>query len=363
MTVFFYIILLFTLSCFIGCDRNHDNEKFNGDISFIQDTATIERIAGTPVRLDALYTGRAISVLDSILICWTPKDPEASFHIYNLKNGESYGKFCRKGRGPNETVATAPIFQIYKDNGAMKALVNFHNERKIMHWNITASIEQNKSVFEGTTPRFDKSLIYKEIFWLNPDEIICYVESTPLTLVHDSATLPYIIKCSAKTGQPIMTYDLFKGVLEWSQKREQPPLPANYYNSMNCINPSRSKIVLGMTMLAQINIIDIGNGHQTGYRLEGTPGFDIFRKNLDNANVYFTQIQADDSYIYATFSDKSYKLGWEAQDLLYVFNWDGILVRKVRLDHAAKYIAIAEPGILYILDNNEETIYKYNLIN
>ena len=72
-------------------------------------------------------------------------------------------------------------------------------------------IRQQRSVFEGMTPRYDKSVKYKEIFWLNPDEVIGYVSSEPLTFVHDSATLPYLIKCAAKTGKPVVSYDLFAG--------------------------------------------------------------------------------------------------------------------------------------------------------
>ena len=100
---------------------------------------------------------------------------------------------------------------------------------------------------------------------------------------------------------------------------------------MNCISPDRSKIAMGMAMLAQINALDLETGRQTGYRLKGMPGFEIFHKNLDDAKVYFTQVQADDSHIYALYSDKKYGSGWGAQDLLYIFNWNGELVRKVRL--------------------------------
>ncbi len=363
MKIFSSPVVLFLIAFgMMGCKGNYDEKSFNGDIVYIQNDVPEDKAIGVPVELKALYLGSAITVQDSILVCWTPKDPDVFFHVYNLKTGELCGKFCHKGRGPEETVATAPIFQIYKENGAMKALVNFHNERKIMHWNITESIRQQRSVFEGMTPRYDKSVKYKEIFWLNPGEVIGYVSSEPLTFVHDSATLPYWIKCAAKTGKPVVSYDLFAGTLEWERKREQSPLPDDYYYSMNCISPDRSKIAMGMAMLAQINVLDLDTGRQTGYRLKGMPGFEIFHKNLDDAKVYFTQVQADDSHIYALYSDKKYGSGWGAQDLLYIFNWNGELVRKVRLANGVKYISVGNPGILYALDDNEEYVYKYNLV-
>ncbi len=140
-------------------------------------------------------------------------------------------------------------------------------------------------------------------------------------------------------------------------------LKGQLYNSNDLVKPDRSKMVMGMLLLPQLNIIDLNTFKMNGFRLDMGIDYETLTKDPAPLKFHYLFGACDDAFIYITY------LGWGISERfilsdtheLHVYNWEGALVKRYYLDHPFFEMAI-DPvaGKLYTI-NNEDQLFCYNL--
>jgi hypothetical protein len=354
----------------IGCNNNSDSNdsNFNGKINWIDDMFEAEKVTLKEIELDGAFYGIP-TVCDSFMIFWNYKLPKSFFNIFNLNTGEYIGDFCNRGGGAEEAHSLPYVYQVYKDNGTVTTLLDAANEQKLFIWDISKSIVSRTTVFDTVIPYGRSSehetTNYLYMFRLDKDTLITRVNSELLSIDGDMASVPYYRKRTVYSNQQVRDYRIYNN--EVIKKGKSHILPNFFYSSSDCIKPDRSKIVQGMRRLCQINIIDLASGQVTGHRIKNTPDFSLFNTDIKNIKEYYMHIQADDSYIYALY------LGEEVEDsrfstkpynphIIFIFDWDGNLIKKIDLGHPVMEIAIDDDNnLLYSTDVEEDKLYCFDL--
>ena len=107
--------------------------------------------------------------------------------------------------------------------------------------------------------------------------------------------------------------------------------------------------------LPQINIVDIETGKTTDHRMKDTQE-DVFLTNMENALCNYIRVSSDNNFIYALWPGfpRMELHTAHGYDIIQVFNWEGKLVRKLRLENSTNELTLDSP-------NGE--IYGWNIEN
>jgi hypothetical protein len=135
-------------------------------------------------------------------------------------------------------------------------------------------------------------------------------------------------------------------------------------NSHDIIKPDKTKLVMTMWYLRQINIMDITNGAIKGFRVKGSPDFtDVTNSHYKDLREYYIRACADDNFIYAAIQSPE-------NTIVDVFDWNGNYLREFVLDKKMinndSNIAL-DPVNRYLYINTvsnedeEEKIYRYDV--
>jgi hypothetical protein len=327
----------------------------------------VEKVTLREIELDGAFYGIP-TVCDSFMIFWNYKLTKSFFNIFNLNTGEYIGDFCNRGGGPEDSYSMPYVYQVYKDNGTLTTLLDAANEQKLFIWDISKSIELRTAVFD-TVIHYERSLSHDRIanylymFRLDKDTLITLVSSDLLSIDGDMASAPYYRKRTIYSNQQVRDYKIYNN--DVIRKGESRISPDFYYLSRDCIKPDRTKIVQGMHRLCQINIIDLASGQITGYRTKNTPDFSIFNTDMKSI-TYYSRIQADDNYIYALHLgeeiDNHPSVKPKFPHLVFIFDWNGNLIKKLDLGHPVIEFAIdGYNNLLYSMDAEDDKLYCLDL--
>ena len=328
-----FLLLTIGFALFVGCDSRYtDEEYFNGNISIIEDTvSSIQYLPTNQLVLNGTNYG-FISVYDSLMFFMNPKLKNHSFHVFNINTKEEIGMFCNRGNGPEEIIACPPISQFIENKNAdLRTFLFAINEEKLFIWNITQSLIENTTVFDSIIP-FDwmdknNGACYNNLYLIDKNKILAGVNTLPLN--ETEATLPFYQIREIPSNNLLRTIPIYKKQVKIS--KDAIILPECVLSSHDAVKPDGRKIAQAMRHLPQLNIVNIENGEVLGFRLDKKDSFDTFRRGTKIKN-YFHGIQADNHYIYAAFGE--YNLEDENQQIctLYIFNWDGSLIKKIKTD-------------------------------
>lgn len=326
----FIIIVGICIYVCISCHhKSDDGMYFNGEIHIVKDSVDdVENVKLKPIVLKGANYGW-VAVYDSLMLFFNPKLPNHFYNVFNIDTGEEIGTFCNRGNGPNEVVSLGPVFQFFKEGNDLKTLLFAPNEEKLLFWNVTKSIEQNETVFERILPyewrNKNGGACYHEIFFQNKDTLLAKVSSFPIS--NEEATLPFYQKRTVDTNECLISYSMYKQSIK---NGEASIIPESFFYSNDTFKPDGTKIVQVMTHFPQFNIMDVRTGKVVGYRLNEGTDFSVFEGRQD-IKWYFGNVQANDNYIYASYLGKKQ---WEDVKIIYVFDWNGKLVRKLATDYA-----------------------------
>lgn len=357
-----------SIAMLASCDSKlSDKEYFNGPITAVKDIGNIVPLEGESIPLpESGFCNGSLYVHDSLLVFYNPKIPTSFYSVFDVKAGEYLGEYIKKGRGPLEVSGGAPIYETFVDNGDLKSLVWTPNQNRIMVWNITESVGQNTSVFDSIIPYkcgdLRKMKPYSNIYRISENRILAYIlpwSSDPTT---KAATVPYYQERTLYTDQPVKDYDIF---LKPIFIKEYPDMQEQIFRSEDCIKPDGSKIAQGMCYLDQINIIDLQSGKVEGFRIEGSPDFTLFAKDLSKCKKYYLNCQADYNYIYALYAgNPMYPEDgiFKQSHMLHIFDWEGRFVAKCDLGQPVDYLGLDRVNnILYAMDSRAEKLFAYDL--
>lgn len=359
---FFRHLVIPAMAVFSAMACSDTGLTVNGKTSTIRTPAPVSIQAVSQIKMQDFHIGDFNVIADSILISWIPNDPDAFFFVHSIEDGSLKGKFCLRGRGENETVATSPIFQTFKENGEIKAFINFHNEREIKIWNISRSVSCGKTVFEHKYPIAEKNAAYIEIFRGPDNSCICYSSSRSLTPHGNIASLPHFVRLSCKTGEMETVFNIFTGAENIIGETEagKIPTPQDFLRSCNCMEPDGTRIAMGMLMLGQIIILDTADGSIHSCRIPGTASFEQFGGDLPDPKAYFTCIQCDKDRIYTLYSGEDFNNTQSGSDRIMIFDWEGNPVKNLKLEHKVKSFCISN-GAVFTFDESCNSICKYDL--
>jgi hypothetical protein len=346
------------------------DQYFNGEIRYINDSRKIvKNVTTQSLSLDGRYHGM-IAVYDSLLICWNPRLPEYFFNIFNVDTGKEIGSFVRRGLGPQDAISVNAIFQLFKKENDIMALLLAGNENRLFIWNISQSIEKGSTVLDTTVSYNGRSSSngshFLFIFYQAENTLLTYVQAMDLDLIGERSTTPFYEKRTIYTNELLEVYPIYKK--EIVQRKSHEHSSSLFFYSWDAIKPDASKIVQVMARVPQINIIDTHAGEIVGYREKGGPGFSLFTKDWNVRRRYYNCVQADNNYIYATYYGKE---RWEKNETpiintIHVFDWYGKLVYELEADRSFFRIWLDQVrNRLYTicLETDEVTYLELNELN
>ena len=354
-----YITSLFMLySCGHELD---DNEIFNGKILVASDKAgDSQEVHLQQVPLDGTNYGY-VSAYDSLMLFMNPKLGSHFFNVFHIGTGTELGQFVNRGLGKDELISVGPAFQLFEENEDIKTLLFAPNEEKILIWNITQSLNADTTIIDKyiSCPwRTDNyGVCYGRIF-RTQDALLMKVPAFPIG--EDDATLPYYKCYNMSADSLIREYTIYKQSIKHGRGHI---IPESFFDSNDAIKPDGTKIVQAMTNLPQLNIIDLKTGDVIGYRLEGSEDFSIFQTDK-KIKTHFVRIHADDNYIYTVYWGKD---KWGIREIpyintIYIFDWNGNLVRKLETDYDIDNIFVnASYNQLYVTRPKNDDVYSLDL--
>ena len=325
-----YLVLI--LNTCISCHKNSDNTYFNGEIQTIEDSIKdVKKVTLKVVSLDGANFGW-LSTYDSLMFFLNPKLTDRFYNIFNIDTGEEIGTFCNKGGGPDEVSTFGPIFHLFEEKGELKTLLFAPNEEKLFIWNITQSIQQGTTIMDKMFPYTWRTenggAPYLLMFLQDKNTLIAELQSFPLN--EEEATLPAYQKRTLDTNKLLGSYSSYKKSIK---NGAASIFPESFFYSNDAFKPDKTKVVQAMANLPQLNILDIETGQVVGYRMKNGPDFSLFETDRQTKK-YFTRVQADDNYIYTLYWGKEHWGRFEIpyMNTIYVFNWQGNLIRKLETD-------------------------------
>jgi hypothetical protein len=356
----YYLTVFSIISCGGGIN---DSDIFNGEISTINDTVTTITVFEPQheVILDGITYG-LMTVYDSLMIFYNNKLPDMFYSIFNLNTGKHIGDFCPRGHGPGTVIVVSPLFHFYKENGELKTLLSASDNLKLVIWNISKSIENNKTVWDFTPyDRRRDAIVHNRYFRLNDKEYLGHVQVHCTNDDCTESTVPYYEKKSIYLDTLIKEYRPYKQSVK------------NTYSdrllmSHDCIKPDGSKVAQFMCYLWQINMIDIETGKVTGYRpKEKFPDFS-YLSNFSAPRAIlpgFVRVTSNDKYIFAVYRHERSNEDEAVNYVVYVFDWDCNMIKKIKLKSKFYDSLFVDEvnNMLYILYIHEdgETIHRYDL--
>lgn len=357
------VISIAVLGVFVCCSTKDNDDVFNGEIRYIDDSGVITKnVESKPVPLDEGYMGTGmIAVYDSLLVCWNPGFPDHFFDVFNVDTGEKLGSFCGKGRGHEESLSVGCVYQFFKKGDDIMTLLYASNEGKLFFWNISQSVEKGITVYD-TIVSYDNSRMHFQ-FYQPGDTLFVFKASDELGLT--AVTTPFYEKRTIYTNELIRDYPIYK--IDTVENHHVAEPLSSFFYSWDVMKPDGSKFVQVMACLPQINMIDTRTGDVVGYRMKNGPDFSLLKTDVKSTNRYYNNVQADDHYIYATYWGKELWNGRVGVKLplfntIHVFDWNGKLLYKLITDQS--YFCVWLDSVrnrLYTLNMDTEEVYYLDL--
>lgn len=299
-------------------------------------------------------------VIDSTIVVFENASKlDTLFYSFNINTGKEYLKFGVIGSGPTDY--NFPVQMSY--NNANKEIQIFDQSySKQYNYKLDDILNNNN--------RLNRV-----------DQINAPIEASRFISIND--TLSYClgnfstggILGKAVNGEITQTYFEFPDINNKNLTSNQ---KYGLYQGNIIINNDMNKIVYTSARCDLIKIFSI----QKDFLEEVMTQYTYLPKFSDDGSSYLTllpdnlngyiSVSVTDKYIYALFSGRSellYKDQHYFGDIVHIFDWDGELIKQIKLDKDAWQIYVNDKSkkiytIHFEHNNNEETItryYEYNL--
>jgi hypothetical protein len=356
-----YCILLCLIGLFTLTSCSEKQEYFNGEIIII-DTNDInnkpDTLLGEIIKLDGLYT-TGMWVYDTLIGFISSKFSNYFMNVFNVNSGKFLYSLCKRGQGPDDFISITWTAQfvhedhiylwIRKEGGKDESvLINLENPDNV--------VRQKMNIKIDTEFQYPFGLI----FVLNDSLFLGSNQGEDQYLGKGSFVPPAYHIYNSNTKQEIKHHRPYNAFTP----KYNAYMAADYYYSMDRMKPDKSKIVMAMSLLDQINIFDMTTGEFKGYRNKNSPDFKYLTHSPDNFIMYYIYVCVDDTYIYGLYSNTKYNLQKYESNIVNVFDWNGNFIKQIILDKVALDMAF-DPVNKYlytdVIGEKEEEIYRYDL--
>ena len=346
----FMAVLLFS-----SCQR--ENDFFAGKLeTFSLEGSNKGTVDADTIPIDIPFYP-TFSVIDSLVFFYSPSAMDYSFTVYDIKNKCLIGKYCPRGRGHEEYVTHLPITRFFCETEDLKTLLVASGERRMMIWNISESLREKKTIYENVAPFYREeglpgpSYVYR----LSEDTILSYTGCFRKPSSNELSPQTYQLR-TYSTDKEIRSYYIHKNTIN---NKESNLLPENFLIGDKAVKPDGSKMVEAMRYLPQINIINFRNGRISGFREETGPDYSIFKTDMKNPTLFYHRVCANDSFVFALWAGPE---EGSKCSILHVFDWDGHLIKVVKLStHIHELFLDEKNELLYGLRANGTNLYRFCL--
>lgn len=274
---------------------------------------------------------KEIVVYDSLLISYVLPQSGHFMEIYSMNTGKKLGDFVLHGRSPQEMIQCLSRFSmIENDNGVASLLYDFPTGR-FMVWNITSSLEQ------GITQFSRSYLIHPDPYSTIPATSSFLSADHRKLILYDSGETvksdrmvkaPTILQYDTRTGvmDSIILFKVYNYTKD-SQTSVFESVPAKgIFSSRNCYNPATDRMCLALNYFPTLLFVDGKDGVVRGVSLSGL-------KESDASAQYwsFYHVASSTSEVFLLYSGDAYGGNHFACRVLYVFDWEGNVLKKYHL--------------------------------
>jgi hypothetical protein len=345
------IVILISILLIFSCGG--EVQIFNGEIVIVEQPATSDNLYGTELKLEGKLFRDGICVYDSLMLISADTLSAYRFCTYNIKTGKQIASVARKGMGEDEFVAASYSEQYSVDSSICLWLYDYEKVECSLVDLSDNSIQKHidLSVLEN-----EREYPFGRVFILNDSLLLAFSQGEDLYRNRNLSPPLYHI-FNYKTNEELAKYEFYNG-FRYSEKLN----PQMCLYSQDRIKPDRSSLAMGMRYLRQINIMDVGTGKLTGYRVADTPDFNILTKKSRKFASYYLWICVDDSFIYGALNSKD-----EKSSTIDVFDWNGNFQKELILDKKMANInSIALDPVnrcLYLLsdEKDEAKVFRYDV--
>ncbi len=327
-------VAILAMIWFCSCDAGSEPYFLNEPYIFVKNVPGKRKDMARSIAGGENYNAYSVTTQDSLLIFYNPRHPKCYFSILDIRSGMELGEYCLKGNGPLESTNIYPIQEVYSKDGCMMADVIDTAKERLLVWNITRSIEKQRSVYDTIIPLpWSKAIGTPIEFYsrLNDSEFLMSSVTRPIDDIGKVITSRCYIR-SYNDCSVVREYKIFADSLadfgfedKWG--------PGTPFLSKSVINKEVNKIAMLMASYPQINILDLESGKLSCFRIKGSPAVSTSR-----SVVYYTDICCDANRIYALYSaidnDEYIRSNGDYSKIfsqIHIFDWNGNLVDKWQL--------------------------------
>jgi WD40 repeat protein len=321
---------------------------FNGEIVFVDAPSFCDTLKGEQVMLDGIYTG-TVEVYDSLMFFIISNYPDYWTLVFNIKTGEHINTILRKGNGPGDFLGSIFFGQFINAPNLCVWIHDWGRDRCVLVDLTNSSQKKTVKLFDLKNERMNQMTW---VYFLNDSLLLTYNQGEKLFDSDTEFSPPVYSVFNCNTKKELHRYEIYNGFSYSEHTNPTDCLAGNF-----TMKPDRTKLVIAMQNLHQVNILDLKNGKVKGYRLKGSPDFDILKKGGSKLKSYYTWIYADDELIYAVFQKRK-------NIVIDVFDWDGNLKQGLFLGKTTQSITLDPINkYLYALVNGEEDeeVYRYDV--
>lgn len=318
------IVCQISLLLLLSCTSVSESDFFAFDVEEFRD------LASEPLHLDVRECSANLftAAINGGYIYSYESSKDWLFTLTDIETDEIAYKMGRRGRGPDEFINVFPLQDFFVEEGDTKTLMFCYNDARLLTWNITRSLTTGKEVYENLIHLGDstKYLPFGSLHPLSGDRLLV-LDTKQNPRIDDMVAPPVYAVYDLNDRSVCRTYDLFR---EPKIKIKSTGLHSKLWFSLHDgIKSDGTKVFMAMGYFPQINILDLDSGECRGFRIKEARKF-----SPDACVWHFTSAVSDDNYIYALYygglEDPS---DYDAcPDVLYVFDWNGNVVRKLQLD-------------------------------
>lgn len=307
-----------------SCTSVRESDFFAFDVDEFRD------IAAEPLHLDVRECSANLftAAINGRYIYSYESSKDWLYTLTDIETDEIVCKMGHRGRGPDEFINVFPLQDFFVEDGETKTLMFCYNDARLFTWNITRSLETGKEVYENRMHMGD-STKFLPLGSLHPlsEARLLVLDTKQNPRIDEMVAPPVYAVYDLKDRSIIKTYDLFR---KPQIKTKNTDLNSKLWFSLHdCVKSDGTKVFMAMGYFPQINILDLDSGKCYGFRMKGARRF-----SPDASVWHFTSAVSDDNYIYALYyGDLEDPSDYDAcPDVLYVFDWNGNVVRKLQLD-------------------------------
>ena len=287
-------------------------------------------------------------ITDSLLVGISPAgyvQDDKFITVTDLASGKVVGKFCEKGRGPNEYLSP-----IAADMQTGQLSIYDYMTARYSELDVPRSISEGRSVYSQivSVPREShKSKVLLSIHKWN-GEILAYDAGQNIDS-DDLVKMPSYVMMDLKTGEQNRSFNFFKRVPLSEKKQRNRLIPVKErLGQVSCLNVDEGKLCFVMGFIPQINIFDL-----KAERAFGVKVIDYENLSLVNRVRHYQDVTSDRQRIYALY------WGVQEQEIpsgknnteMHIFDWNGNLLSRYTL-----------PGVFLGCQANDTGLFLSKLV-